>query len=450
LGSSLTVNDLNLNDGVLELAAATTLTLRRAITTASSAMLKGNATANLTIDQVNTSTAPANIPAIKDGLNNLTMNRATGASIGGDTIPIRGTLALKATSPVAGSINTGNTVLDLGTTGTLTGEGNNRYVIGRIHALRTINNNSNNFGGIGVTIDATSNAQNLGQVAVLRIAGPNTAINVTQTFPVVASYTGINRRWLIEPEFQPTNNVALTLKWLSDDDNGKVVSASQAYRRPTGGQEWFAVDNPKNATGSPRSMTVLTQAFSEWTVSDNSNPLPITLLEFTGYRLDLEKVQLTWITASELNNAGFEVQMSENGKDFRRVEFVKGAGNSSSTISYQLSITNSKAAYYRLKQIDFNGKFTYSQSIFIDGTEDKSKISLFPNPTNKAITLGGIEGEAQLQVMDVLGKVLLNTQAEQLILQHSINQLLEKQPTGTYFLRFVQHQEVTVFKLIKQ
>lgn len=450
LGSSLMVNDINLNEGTLELGAATTLTLRRAITTASSASLKGNATANLIIDQVNTSTAPANIPNIENGLNNLTMNRVTGASIGGDTIPVRGVLAFKNTSPVAGSINTGNTVIDLGTTGTLTGEGSNRYVVGKVRALRTVNNNSNSFGGIGVTIDATSTSQNLGQVAVLRTAGPNTFVTVNQTFPFPITYTSINRRWLIEPQNQPSANVNLTLQWLSDDDNGKVITSSRAYRRPTSGAEWIAVDIAKNASGFPRSLTIATDAFSEWTVSDNINPLPITLLEFTGYRLDLEKVQLTWTTASELNNAGFEVQMSENGKDFRKVEFVKGAGNSNSVISYQLPITNSKAAYYRLKQIDFDGKFTYSQSIFIDGTKDKSKISLFPNPTNETITLRGVEGVAQLQVVDALGRVLLDTQAEQLVLQHSVNQLLEKQPKGTYLLRFVQHQEVTLFKLIKQ
>ena len=69
---------------------------------------------------------------------------------------------------------------------------------------------------------------------------------------------------------------------------------------------------------------------------------------------------LSWKTASEINNSHFEIERSNNGKDFIKIGEIAGQGTSNSTKRYQFTDKNPGSAqqYYRLKQVDFDGKFT--------------------------------------------------------------------------------------------
>ncbi|TAE44537.1 MAG: BspA family leucine-rich repeat surface protein, partial [Cytophagales bacterium] len=127
--------------------------------------------------------------------------------------------------------------------------------------------------------------------------------------------------------------------------------------------------------------TTLASAPKNWTITDDvlSCPLPITLLSFEGKRTNENNVLLQWKTATELNNKGFEVQKSNNVIDFKKITFVDGAGNSSVIKNYSLNIQNSDDMYYRLKQIDFDGSFSYSNIIFVKGIENI--VNVYPNPT---------------------------------------------------------------------
>lgn len=116
----------------------------------------------------------------------------------------------------------------------------------------------------------------------------------------------------------------------------------------------------------------------DWTMSGgaslNCGSLPIELLYFTADKLSCGTNSLIWETASESNNDRFEVERSSDGITFIKVGTVKGAGTSTSRNKYNLTDYNpiQELNYYRLKQIDLDGSFTYSNIISIDNSCDKN------------------------------------------------------------------------------
>lgn len=141
--------------------------------------------------------------------------------------------------------------------------------------------------------------------------------------------------------------------------------------------------------------------------------LPIELTMFNAH-LNGNYVDLTWATASEINNDYFTVERSTDGVNFESIGLVKGAGNSVKEIYYYLQDRKplTGISYYRLKQTDFDKKETYSviQSISID-VENTFDFTLFPNPSDKnedvRLIFNGKENDVlNLSITDITGKLL--------------------------------------------
>ena len=137
--------------------------------------------------------------------------------------------------------------------------------------------------------------------------------------------------------------------------------------------------------------------------------LPVELLNFNGTIRD-RVAQLRWETASEWNNDYFDVERSSNGYNWQRIGSVQGLGTSSlgGIYEYQDDRMREGINYYRLKQVDFDGKFECSHTISLNNT-NANEFMLFPNPAVNALTVaGGIipDGEQlQIQVIGLDGKV---------------------------------------------
>lgn len=103
---------------------------------------------------------------------------------------------------------------------------------------------------------------------------------------------------------------------------------------------------------------------------DQYTPLPIELLSFNA-KVDGTATYLTWSTTTEINNDYFIVEKSYNGHDWEEVTRIKGAGNSNEVISYHYRDDNFKSStiYYRLKQKDYDGKYSYSDIISVNHSE---------------------------------------------------------------------------------
>lgn len=137
--------------------------------------------------------------------------------------------------------------------------------------------------------------------------------------------------------------------------------------------------------------------------------IPVELTAFTAELMN-DFVVLQWSTATETNNKGFEIEKSLDNKDFAVVAYIQGRGNSSETVAYSYNDYNvtSGTAYYRLKQIDFDGTYEYSNVIEVskDIPVAYALDQNYPNPFNPITTISFQVAEqvhVKLRVFNVLG-----------------------------------------------
>ena len=184
-------------------------------------------------------------------------------------------------------------------------------------------------------------------------------------------------------------------------------------------------------------------------------PLPIELVDFKA-RPRENDILLTWETANEIDNAGFEIQRSEQAEDgFEKIGWMEGKGDIAAA-SYEFIDKNVKSGvqyYYQLKQIDFDEDFTFSniQSAILQ--VGKFEINIAPNPVRESIVLtlardGKHQGE--IQIIDLFGRVLLE-QKYVLENRQNLSFNLSHFASGVYFLKVKNGtQEEFVEKFFKQ
>ncbi len=138
--------------------------------------------------------------------------------------------------------------------------------------------------------------------------------------------------------------------------------------------------------------------------------LPVELTSFQGKRSQ-QGIQLSWITASELNNDYFELEYSRNGRDFQAITKINGAGTTSLEQYYEYLHRNYSAGtnYYRLRQVDFDGQYSISDVITVDLKEGSdSPVEVFPNPANEELNIqfANEESEVVVQWFDARGSLI--------------------------------------------
>ncbi|MES2689776.1 MAG: T9SS type A sorting domain-containing protein [Bacteroidota bacterium] len=186
---------------------------------------------------------------------------------------------------------------------------------------------------------------------------------------------------------------------------------------------------------------------------------PVKLVSFTGVNQDGDGL-VSWSTSSEHNNAGFNLERSIDGKTFEYVGFVKGAGNSNSVKQYRyndanvFANTSSTKVYYRLKQLDHDGKFEYSAVISITSESLSGfDVTAYPVPFFKTATLTILsihEGPAIITIADVQGRTISDRKVE--VTGGSANLVLEELNevnSGVYFVKVIQNNESKVVRLVK-
>lgn len=147
--------------------------------------------------------------------------------------------------------------------------------------------------------------------------------------------------------------------------------------------------------------------FSEFYITTLGMPLPIDLLSFSAYRIDPSSVKLDWSTASEHGNDGFELwRMIEGEPVFTRVGWVEGAGENPSRADYAFIDANSSSrqSYYRLKQVDVDGGFSWSPLAVVEGGVSSSVIA-YPNPARDRVWLRGLDDDVvRIELIDMTGR----------------------------------------------
>jgi photosystem II stability/assembly factor-like uncharacterized protein len=192
-----------------------------------------------------------------------------------------------------------------------------------------------------------------------------------------------------------------------------------------------------------------------WVYTDSSL-IPVELTSFSAVA-NSDYVELNWITATELNNSGFEIhRCTENANEWETIGFVPGFGTTTETHSY--SFTDNDIAtgkyFYRLKQIDFDGSFEYSKIVEVDVVQPFAFTleQNYPNPFNPSTEIKyqiRVAGFVNLKVYDVLGKeIVVLVQEEKSAGSYDIKFNAVGLPSGIYFYTLKAANYIQTRKMI--
>jgi hypothetical protein len=219
----------------------------------------------------------------------------------------------------------------------------------------------------------------------------HSAIDNTPYADYPSTVTGINdpwsrdntpntadRYWLIDFSgfsSNPTATLQVTYDGTTDSD---TITESHLQAQAWDGTTWLPLIGKANAANNTVGSIYGVDSSYVWTLSNyGAPPLPIELLYFNTI-CNEENVKLLWTTVSETNNDYYSVERSSNAIDWENVINVNGAGNSNQLINYQAwdNTPLYGLSFYRLKQTDFDGSYTYSEIVTTDCNNSISENSI--------------------------------------------------------------------------
>ena len=222
------------------------------------------------------------------------------------------------------------------------------------------------------------------------------------------------------------------------------------------------INSATNITGAPTKdffgTHVPTNGATDIGASEFNGTVPVTLTMFNGENIGSAN-KLVWNTYTEINSAFFEVQHSSNGNNFETIANVYSQannGNSSIPFNYQFIDNNpfEKNTYYRLKQVDKNGKFTYSKVISIKShNKNLELIDVYPNPIvnkNFTVSLSNLQkGNYNLTIANAIGEAV---SSKLIAIQNSneVNTIAIENNfiTGIYFIKITGNNTNLVKQII--
>jgi hypothetical protein len=236
-------------------------------------------------------------------------------------------------------------------------------------------------------------------------------------------------------------------------------------RANTSNLGWSLLSNPATSADFATQNVVFTTTSqtifnNQWSIGGNNNPLPVRLISFVGNRAD-NAALLNWVTSSELNNAYFKVLRSVDGINFNQVgNNVKGAGTSNIKQSYTFEndITDIikmgyGVVYYKLVQVDIDGKQNDLPIVSITLTDDYSNLDIMPNPFSDQIellTVSAKQENASVVIVDMQGRVVLETKVNNVIGANSHIVNTESLSKGIYFIKVTSGDNLIVKKMLKK
>lgn len=192
------------------------------------------------------------------------------------------------------------------------------------------------------------------------------------------------------------------------------------------------------------------QATVTITIHPYTNPLlSVSLINFSATK-NGESSLLKWKTASEFNNSYFEIQSAIDNKSFTTIGNIQGSGNSTSIKFYEFTDKTPYVGvnYYRLKQVDFDGRATISPVRTVN-FKNAQAVSVYPNPTSNELYISMNDWDTHqittLKVIDFNGSEVLSQEATSETTRLNVTQL----PVGTYFIEISNSATTQVYRFIK-
>jgi hypothetical protein len=257
------------------------------------------------------------------------------------------------------------------------------------------------------------------------------------------------------------------------EDNDDVLNINELYVTQVsdpgneddtydGSSGTLTLHNPSNngvgdATFGANYVQISVTSFSEFWIHglETAAALPVELLNFEASTISEKSILLNWRTLTEINNAGFEVQRSSNGLDFEKVSLIDGNGNTNEVQNYKLidEGLNNGTFYYRLKQIDFDGKFEYSAVVnaSIKGAEGVLVSYFMPNPAADDAKLNvktSVDTKLQIEILDNLGRLISSIEVDLIAGKQSINFNTSDYAVGVYTAKILLNNQEYSRKLV--
>ena len=409
------------NEGVLQLAGDFVKSANMIYTGNDSIILNGTGTQNIT------------------GLSYWYMNINTGGnkSFSSDAY-IKNKLVLSN-----GTISTGINTIILDSQASLTEDSVNN-ITGNVKMQKYLAQGTNyTFGGMGLELNATNMAP--GMTTVTRVTGAHLNGN---------GYQSVNRYFIITPANNGNTGSIIKFNYYDGELNSLSDNDLAVYRHRTNGKWEYDGYNSRN-TGSNYLMA---SADTLGTVTAGSilNPLPVEMLSFDAKLFNPQTAKLNWATASEINNDHFDIERSEDGKSFLKVGEVKGNGNTNTISDYDyydnFGITTAAILYYRLRQVDYNGEYKYSdiRKLKLSG-QDHNFRAWYNSSTDKteAFVFYEKETHASLRMIDIQGKLIAEQQVTFPVGESHLQLEMYGLAQGIYTISIADENKMEVKRVMK-
>ena len=202
-----------------------------------------------------------------------------------------------------------------------------------------------------------------------------------------------------------------------------------------------------NTSSACDPITICPMLFCNTSICSTSLPVELTSFEVT---CEENVSKLTWTTVSEINNDYFVIEKSYDGDVFEEIGTKRGFGNSNVVIDYSFNDDDisSKLSYYRLKQVDFNGEHSYSNTVV--GKCSLNDFSIYPNPASTILNIDWKSASNQMVgviITNSVGQIVINKKIGEV--STSIN--IESLSKGFYHIQIIEdNNNRSISKFVKQ
>ncbi|MDN5204703.1 T9SS type A sorting domain-containing protein [Fulvivirgaceae bacterium BMA10] len=241
------------------------------------------------------------------------------------------------------------------------------------------------------------------------------------------------------------SNADITLYW-KDQSRSVIEDYADLVIAHYTGTEWENLGQASIVGSDPGSITVTgVSSFSPFTFGSptGNNPLPVELISFTA-SLENEDVLLNWQTASEVNNDFFEIERSETGDDWEVIGKVDGNGTTNEVSRYDYLDNRPLfgTSFYRLRQVDFDGAFEYSNVVSINNPFEARNlvVDFYPNPTsqnemNLRVITENKENKVFVKLTNIMGTTFFDQSFDPMTFNKDLEiKLRNKINSGIYIL----------------
>lgn len=269
--------------------------------------------------------------------------------------------------------------------------------------------------------------------------------------------------WNVQPNALPTAmNMTVTLRMRGHTNSVAPASRYGVIRRDDPLQDWFGSPFGVHANGTQSEVlgTVtavrsgITSPLNIWGdfgIGFGNAPLPVEWLTFTAIP-DNGTIDLDWSTASERDNDYFVLERSRDGKNFEAFGKVQGNGTTSKISNYSFTdyAPYEGISYYRIRQVDYDGRFDFSAIVPVRFDDREGEVLLYPNPAGAEVWIvipAEHAGTELIRIFDMAGKLVLSRAFNVLSGSNGFHIDLSPLSSGVYTLK---PQTGKVLRLIKQ